>query len=88
MTLLELHDLVRPLATAEFYRVFALKGFDPEHVRACPPESSTAGWQTAKAAAWKAADKVSAQAFEMAGFPVFNTTLCHQSGGERSDRPF
>jgi len=88
MTLLELYDFVRPLASAEFYRIFAAKGFDAADVARCPRESSEANWQAAKALAWKAADRVSEHAFGQAGFPVFNTTLCHQSGGERSDRPF
>jgi hypothetical protein len=88
MTLLELHDFVRPLASAEFYRIFAAKGFDTTDVARCPLESSQAKWEAAKALAWKAADRVSEDAFNRAGFSVFNTTLCHQSGGERSDRPF
>jgi hypothetical protein len=88
MTLPELHEFVRPLASAEFYRIFAAKGFDAADVARCPRESSQANWQAAKALAWKAADRVSAEAFKVAGFPVYSTTLCHQSGGERSDRPF
>lgn len=88
MTLPELHDFVRPLAAAEFYRVFALKGFDTEHVRTCPSEISPAKWQAAKDAAWRAANKVSANAFATAGFSVFNATLCRRAGGERSHRPF
>jgi len=88
MTLLELHDFVRPLAAAEFYRIFAAKGFDPVDLTRCPRESSQANWEAAKALAWKAADRLSAEAFKVAGFPVYSTTLCHQSGGERSDRPF
>jgi hypothetical protein len=88
MTLLELHDFVRSLATAEFYRIFAIKGFDAADVARCPQESSEANWQAAKALAWKAADRLSAGAFKTAGFPVYSQTLCHQSGGERSDRPF
>ena len=88
MTLLELHDFVRPLASAEFYRIFAAKGFDAADVARCPRESTEANWKAAKALAWKAADRVSAEAFKAAGFPIFDTTLCHQSGGERSDRPF
>jgi hypothetical protein len=88
MTLLELHDFVRPLASAEFYRIFAAKGFDAADVARCPRESSQENWQAAKTLAWKAADRVSEDAFKAAGFPVLNTTLCHQSGGERSDRPF
>lgn len=88
MTLLELHDLVRPLASAEFYRIFAAKGFEAADVARCPRESSQENWQAAKTLAWKAADRVSAEAFKTAGFSVYSQTLCHQSGGERSDRPF
>jgi len=88
MTLLELHDFVRPLAAAEFYRIFAAKGFDAADVARCPQESTPANWKAAKTLAWKAADRVSAEAFKAAGFPIFDTTLCHQSGGERLNRPF